>query len=501
MRGLSSVPAWAAALSWPNRIAALGSAFFTELQPAGLPDPRLLAWSADCARSLGWPEDGDPAALSMLAGNALWPGMRPLASVYSGHQFGVWAGQLGDGRAHLLGEVATPGGRAELQLKGAGRTPYSRGADGRAVLRSSLREYVASEAMHHLGVPTTRALALVASPLPVRREQMEPAAVVLRVAPSFIRFGHFEHFAHRGQMAELQALTRFVIDAYYPELAASSEPLLDLLRAVALRTARLMAHWQALGFTHGVMNTDNFSILGLTIDYGPYGFVDAYEPLYVPNHSDERGRYALGRQPAVGLWNVQALAAALAQALPASAHPALHDAVVGYEAEFLRAQRGHLLAKLGLPADTQADDSVDADLQLAADWLRLMASARADHTLAWRHLADALSDAQPTALLALYPSEHHTALTAWLARWRARHAREAGPAAQRQQAMRRSNPRLVPRGHLLQTAITAAEAGDNAPLQRLMAALTRPYDDDPASTDLALPPPAWAQGIMLSCSS
>ena len=277
----SPPPFTPAASSWVNRFAQLGPAFFTEMQASGVPSPEWLAHSPACAKTLGWAEDwwvSNPEALEVLSGNALWPGMQPLASVYSGHQFGVWAGQLGDGRALLLGELNTPSGPMEIQLKGAGQTPYSRMGDGRAVLRSTIRELLCSEALHHLGVPTTRALCGTHSPLPVRRERAERAAVLTRVAPSFIRFGHFEHFAHHGLHAELRQLLGFVLAQHFQACQSAPQPALALLCEVTRRTARLMAHWQTLGFCHGVMNTDNMSILGLTIDYGPFGFFGWLRP-------------------------------------------------------------------------------------------------------------------------------------------------------------------------------------------------------------------------------
>ncbi|HEX3139333.1 MAG TPA: protein adenylyltransferase SelO family protein, partial [Rhizobacter sp.] len=251
---------------WPNRFASLGESFFTALPPQGLPDPHWVAWSPACAQLLGLADTQQPndaLSLQVFSGNAIATGMRSLASVYSGHQFGVWAGQLGDGRAHWLGEVDTPSGPMEVQLKGAGLTPYSRMGDGRAVLRSSIREFLGSEAMAGLGVPTTRALCVTGSALPVRRETVETAAIVTRVAPSFIRFGHFEHFAHTAENPEaLKQLADFVIGAYYPHCLDLPQPYVGLLEAVSRQTAELMAHWQAVGFCHGVMNTDNMSILG-----------------------------------------------------------------------------------------------------------------------------------------------------------------------------------------------------------------------------------------------
>ena len=290
-------------LPWQKGFAALGSGFYTELRPTPLPSPHWVGASHSVAQLLGLPEGWHQSeeALQALTGNQVFEGSTPLASVYSGHQFGVWAGQLGDGRAILLGELA---GGHEIQLKGAGRTPYSRMGDGRAVLRSSIREFLCSEAMHGLGIPTSRALCITGSPGLVRREELETAAVVTRVAPSFVRFGHFEHFAANDQEEQLRTLADYVIDRYYPECrspAATSpwggNPYAALLHSVSERTAQLMAQWQAVGFCHGVMNTDNMSILGLTLDYGPFQFLDAFVPGHIGNHSDHHGRYAYNRQP------------------------------------------------------------------------------------------------------------------------------------------------------------------------------------------------------------
>ncbi|HEY1102416.1 MAG TPA: YdiU family protein, partial [Burkholderiaceae bacterium] len=287
-------------LAWREGFATLGAEFYTRLQPQPLPAPYWVGRSRALAQELGLDPDwlDSDAALQRLTGNTLFTGSAPLATVYSGHQFGVWAGQLGDGRAILLGETSSG---HEIQLKGAGRTPYSRGGDGRAVLRSSIREFLCSEAMHGLGIPTTRALAVTGSDAPIYREERETAAVVTRVAPSFIRFGHFEHFAARGEHEALRVLADFVIDRFYPECRSATtleaNPYANLLQAVSERTAQLMAQWQAVGFCHGVMNTDNMSILGLTIDYGPFQFLDGFNPGHICNHSDSSGRYAYNQQP------------------------------------------------------------------------------------------------------------------------------------------------------------------------------------------------------------
>ena len=290
---------------------------FTVLQlPAPLPQPHWVATSQSLALELGWSDWlSSDSALQILAGNANAEGgntFSTLASVYSGHQFGVWAGQLGDGRALLLGEAQTPMGKLEVQLKGAGLTPFSRMGDGRAVLRSSIREFLCSEAVHALGIPTTRALAIVGSPLPVRRETVETAAVVTRIAPSFLRFGHFEHFTHTASdVVALRRLADATIARYFPELVDAPAPYAALLETVTRRTASLIAQWQSVGFCHGVMNTDNMSMLGLTIDYGPFGFLDAFDPGHICNHTDTSGRYAYARQPNAAFWNLHALAQGL----------------------------------------------------------------------------------------------------------------------------------------------------------------------------------------------
>ena len=300
-------------LVWQNRFAGLGTDFYTRLSPQALPAPYWVSRNQSLARELGlrseWLESQE--ALEAFAGNAVLSGSQPLASVYSGHQFGHWAGQLGDGRAILLGELQTPAGGQEVQLKGAGRTPYSRMGDGRAVLRSSIREYLCSEAMHGLGIPTTRALCISGSDAKVRREEIETAAVVARTAPSFIRFGHFEHFSYTDQHKQLKTLADYVIDNFYPACKDAPNAYAALLEAVSEKTAHLMAAWQAVGFCHGVMNTDNMSILGLTIDYGPFQFLDAFEPGHICNHSDTEGRYAYNKQPNMAYWNLFCLGQAL----------------------------------------------------------------------------------------------------------------------------------------------------------------------------------------------
>ncbi|GAA0763027.1 YdiU family protein [Ideonella azotifigens] len=488
--------------AWLNRFAALGAGFATRLPAQGLPDPHWIAASEDCARLLGWPENWQQSegALAVLSGNGSWPGMAPLASVYSGHQFGVWAGQLGDGRALLLGELDTPAGPMELQLKGAGLTPYSRMGDGRAVLRSSIREFLCSEAMHHLGIPTTRALCLTGSALPVRRERVETAAVVTRVAPSFIRFGHFEHFAHHGQPERLRQLVDFVIAHHYPACAEAPQPVLALLGEVTRRTARLLAQWQSVGFAHGVMNTDNMSILGLTIDYGPFGFLDAFDPNHICNHSDDSGRYAFARQPQVAWWNLHALAQALLPLVGSGKGEEADAELLRAELEpygpaFSEAMTSLMLAKLGLQ-DTQAGDGALAD-----GLLRLMAAQRADHTIAWRRLCDFSTalEARNDAVRDLFVDRE--AFDAWAADYTQRLRQEMSDDTARALRMRQANPKYVLRNHLAEQAIRQAEGGDFSEVQRLLKVLSRPFDEQPEHDADAGFPPDWAHHLEVSCSS
>lgn len=478
--------------AWQPGFAALGSAFFTPLRPTPLPQPHWVGTSAEVGALLGLPEAWQQRddALQAFTGNALLPGSQPLASVYSGHQFGVWAGQLGDGRAILLGETATG---QEVQLKGSGRTPYSRMGDGRAVLRSSIREFLCSEAMHALGIPTTRALCVTGSPAPVQREEVETAAVVTRVAPSFIRFGHFEHFAARGQEAELRALADYVIDRYYPNCRRSQEwegnAYAALLHAVSERTAALLAQWQAVGFCHGVMNTDNMSILGLTMDYGPFQFLDAFDPGHICNHSDVRGRYAFDRQPIVAYWNLLCLAQAL---LPLIGEvDTARAALQSYEGSFGRQFLARIRAKLGL------QQAREGDAALVDGLLRLLAADRVDYPIFWRRLSGAVAteDFEPVRDLFL----DRAALDAWLLQYKELLALDGWALAA--DLMHKTNPRVVLRNHLGEQAIRAAKLGDFSELQILQRLLARPFDDHPGHEAYAGFPPDWASSISISCSS
>ena len=492
---------------WTHRFAELGPAFHTELQPSPLPAPYWVASSPAVARELGldgaWMESDE--ALQAFTGNRLLPGMRPLASVYSGHQFGQWAGQLGDGRAILLGELATQQGPQEIQLKGAGLTPYSRMGDGRAVLRSSIREFLCSEAMHALGIPTSRALSVTGSDAPVRREEVETAAIVTRVAPSFVRFGHFEHFSARGQLAELKTLADFVIHHFYPDCRdQAGNRYANLLEAVSARTAAMVAQWQAVGFCHGVMNTDNMSILGLTIDYGPFQFLDAFNPGHVCNHSDTGGRYAFHRQPNIAYWNLFCLGQALLPLMD-DQQQAL-DALEPYKTGFPSQLQQRMGAKLGLTAVQDGDEALTEQL------MQLLAKDAVDFTIFWRRLSLAVSGfATPGAdavhaAVAMAPVRdlflQPDAFDAWALHWRGRLQSQPGfDAADTQARMLATNPHVVLRNHLGEIAIQQARQGDFAFLHRLQAALARPFTALPDHDDLAAFPPDWAAQIEISCSS
>jgi uncharacterized protein YdiU (UPF0061 family) len=472
-------------------------ASFTHVQPTAVSAPRLLAWSEALAAELGLSRPS-PEALEALAGNRVFAGMQPYAARYGGHQFGVWAGQLGDGRAITLGEmIARDGSRQELQLKGAGLTPYSRTADGRAVLRSSLREFLCSEAMHCLGVPTTRALSLVATGEQVMRDMFydgnpepEPGAVVCRVAPSFLRFGNFQIHAATEETEELKLLVDYLLRTHYPGLAPK-----EWFHEVCRRTGALIADWMRLGFVHGVMNTDNMSALGLTIDYGPYGWLEGYDPSWTPNTTDADGRrYCYGNQPQIGLWNLARFAESLLPLIPKEDLEAgLEVYGTTYSASFRRA----LAAKLGL---AELDDALVTEL------FELMAAVETDFTLFFRGLS-AVSEADLTGPLApaFYAepdAAHRARLEAWLRAWL---ANVSGPAEERARRMNAVNPKYVPRNYLAQLAIDAMAQGDASVLERLMKVLARPYDEQPGNDDLAARRPEWARSkpgcSALSCSS
>ncbi len=491
---------------------------WSAITPVPVAAPQLLAHSSELAKRLGL-SDADVAATwfaSTFAGNSLQTGMQPWANNYGGHQFGHWAGQLGDGRAISLGEAVTAAGeRWELQLKGAGPTPYSRGSDGRAVLRSSIREFLCSEAMFHLGVPTTRALSLVVTGDKVTRDMFydghpraEPGAIVCRAAPSFIRFGSFELPASRGETELLRRLVDFCIARDFPHLQTAHANIGQRRAAwfaeVCERSAVMVAHWMRVGFVHGVMNTDNMSILGLTLDYGPYGWIDAFDPDWTPNTTDrEHRRYRFGQQPSVVHWNLSRLAGAIAGLFESQAP--LHAGLQLFVDTFDREDRRHTGDKLGL------QQCSDADLALMDTLRDLLARGEIDMTMFFRALSKLDLDAPHVGVFddAFYDAARRASvladLQAWLNQYATRVREDGLPAAVRQAQMHAANPLYVLRNYLAQQAIDAAEQGDYLVLQTLLEVMQRPYTEQSGRESMTTRRPEWARDragcSMLSCSS
>jgi serine/tyrosine/threonine adenylyltransferase len=486
-------------MQFKNSFASLPASFYTKQPPEPMPDATLVSVSQASAALL----DLDALQIKtsfewqqMLSGGTPLEGADPLAAVYAGHQFGVWAGRLGDGRALLLGEVQTASGPFELQLKGSGQTPYSRRADGYAVLRSSIREYLCSEAMAGLGIPTTRALSLSVSDRPVIRETYETSATVCRMAPSFIRFGSFEYFCHFNRHEDLKTLADYTIDRFYPESRLNPQPYAAFLQAVTERTAVMVAHWQSVGFCHGVMNTDNMSILGLTLDYGPFGFLDAFDADHICNHSDDLGRYSFDNQPRVAHWNCYCLAQALMPLIKDTtfAENALESFTQVFETKYASLMR----AKLGL----LSEEAGDIDLIKAT--LALLQANRADFTLFFRHLPSISIDNKCRDLMLDW-----VAFEAWKQSYTARltRDREASPldAMARAAKMNRVNPARVLRNHIAETAIQQATGdhgtADFSEINRLLSAFDDPFIESPQWADLSSLPPQWAGDLSVSCSS
>ena len=465
--------------------------FYTPLAPTPLKNARLIWHNAPLAQTLGIPEAlFHPAqGAGVWGGETLLPGMSPLAQVYSGHQFGAWAGQLGDGRGILLAEQQlSDGRRLDWHLKGAGLTPYSRMGDGRAVLRSTIRESLASEAMHALGIPTTRALAMVTSDTPVQRETLESGAMLMRLAESHVRFGHFEHFYYRREPEKVQQLADYVIRHHWPELVDDADKYVLWFRDVVTRTATLIASWQAVGFAHGVMNTDNMSILGLTMDYGPYGFLDDFKPDFICNHSDYQGRYSFENQPAVGLWNLQRLAQSLS---PFIAVDALNAALDDYQHALLTVYGRRMRDKLGLFTQQKGDNDLLDGL------FALMIREGSDYTRTFRMLS--VSEQHSAASPLRDEFIDRAAFDSWFAGYRARLRDEPIDDAQRQQQMQSVNPALVLRNWLAQRAIEQAEQGDMSELACLHEVLSQPFAD--RDDEYINRPPDWGRRLEVSCSS
>lgn len=465
--------------------------FYTSLSPTPLKNARVLWHNETLAETMGiapslfTPEVG----AGVWGGETLLPGMSPLAQVYSGHQFGVWAGQLGDGRGILLGEQQLPDGTTlDWHLKGAGLTPYSRMGDGRAVLRSTLRESLASEAMHALGIPTTRALSVVTSDTPVQRERAEPGAMMMRIAQSHVRFGHFEHVYYRREPEKVRQLADFVIRHHWPHLQDEADKYVLWFSDVITRTAQLIARWQAVGFAHGVMNTDNMSILGLTMDYGPFGFLDDYKPDFICNHSDYQGRYSFDNQPTVARWNLQRLAQTLS---PFISVDALNAALEGYQEVLLKEYGTLMRQKLGFFTQQKADNEVLSGL------FSLMAKEGSDYTRTFRLLSHTAQQEQQSPLRDEFIDRE--AFDSWYTRYRERLLAEQVDDAARQQAMQSVNPAVVLRNWLAQRAIEQAEQGNTDELYRLHAVLREPYRD--RDDDYSRRPPDWGKRLEVSCSS
>lgn len=481
-----------------NSFANLGDDFFSRVQPTGLPKPVLVSANADVSKLLGLTpsELTQDWFLQWASGNQTIPGSDPLAMVYSGHQFGGYSSQLGDGRGLLLGEIEGPSEKWDVHLKGAGSTPYSRFGDGRAVLRSSIREYLCSEAMHGLGIPTTRGLSITVGEEPVYRETEESAAMIIRLAHSHVRFGSFEYFHYTKRQKQVKQLADYVIAQHFPEQSGRSDRYLSMFRFAVQRTATLIAQWQVVGFAHGVMNTDNMSIIGETMDYGPFGFLDTYNPEFICNHSDTNGRYAFKRQPIIGLWNCNALANALTSLIPIEE---LKQVLAEYEPLLHSTQLDLQRQKLGLlkplPNDQKLVDSL----------LNSLAKNRVDYTIFYRNLCTfneqvSIEQDNHANLRDLFLNPEDFDL--WANEYRIRLIEEESIATDRQAAMRTINPKYIFRNYMAEIAIrTAEKQQDYSEINRQLKLLQSPFDEHSDDEQYAKHPPAWSQELSVSCSS
>ena len=479
-----------------HHYADLGPAFGTPTDPTPLQNPHtihvnarvmaLLGLDVDLATHADWP--------LYTTGAKLFPGSLPFAMKYTGHQFGGYNPELGDGRALLLGEVEHAGERWDLHLKGAGKTPYSRFGDGRAVLRSTIREYLAGEALTALGIRSTRALSIAGSQEPVAREKMETGAALIRVARTHIRFGHFEYLFYTRQLDAQKQLVEFVCKQFLPEVAG--QPIQTqaeaLLRYTVRRSAELAAGWQSVGFAHGVLNTDNMSIIGDTFDFGPYGFLDDYEPGFICNHSDHTGRYAFDAQPGVVLWNLNALAHAFSSLIDTET---LKDCLGQFQPLLIDEYAARMRAKLGLAVED------DGDQQLCADLLQLLEQGQVDYTLFFRALSHYAGERPADKLASLVSTVQHEALESWLHRYDQRLHKETLSSQERSRAMLATNPKFVLRNYLAQNVIEAAEAGDYQPLCLFFDLLQAPFDEHPGFDDWAAAPTDAGKHLPISCSS
>ena len=483
-------------VNFTHRFSELPSAFFTYVTPQLLDNTRWVVWNGEFAQQFGLPAAENEELLNVFAGQKEFAPFAPLAMKYAGHQFGVYNPDLGDGRGLLLAEMQHQDGTwFDIHLKGAGLTPYSRMGDGRAVLRSTIREYLCSEAMAGLGIPTTRALGMMDSDTPVYREKTEYGALLIRVAETHIRFGHFEHFFYTNQLAEQKLLADKVIEWHFPECLETEKPYAAMFESIVEKTAEMIAYWQAYGFAHGVMNTDNMSILGQTFDYGPFGFLDDYDPNYICNHSDYQGRYAFEQQPRIALWNLSALAHSLS---PLVQREDLEAALGKFEVRLSQKFSELMRAKLGLHT------KVDEDGRLFEAMFELLNQNKADYTRFFRELSS-LDVKSPQAVIDLFIDRE--AASAWVDLYLARCELEVDECGERVSAqtrcekMRRTNPKYILRNYLAQIAIDKAEEGDFSEVNRLAELLKRPYDEQPEFDDYAKLPPEWGKKMEISCSS
>jgi uncharacterized protein YdiU (UPF0061 family) len=487
--------------SFSNSYARLPERFFVRLAPTPVAKPRLIKFNDALAAELGIDTGGlGPDALAAIfAGNETPRGAEPIAMAYAGHQFGHFVPRLGDGRAILLGEVFDRNGkRRDIQLKGAGRTPFSRRGDGRAALGPVLREYLVSEAMHALGIPTTRALAAVSTGEPVHRNQEMPGAVFTRVASSHVRVGTFQYFAARSDLEAVKLLADYVIDRHYPSAAGAEKPYLALLQAVVERQASLVARWMNVGFIHGVMNTDNTALSGETIDFGPCAFMDAYDPGAVFSAIDEMGRYAYANQPAIAQWNLARFAETLLPILDPDQERAAElasEAISAFAALFQARWAAGMRDKLGISG------AEDGDLDLVRAWLAAMHENGADFTLTFRRLCAAAVD-EKADVQVRESFANPAAYDDWAARWRSRLTRESRAPFERAQAMRRVNPAFIPRNHRVEQALDAAvEREDFSLFDELLTVLSRPYEDQAAFAGYANPPRAEERVLQTFCGT
>ena len=482
-------------LHFDNTYARLPEIFYRRVMPTALPAPYLVSFNEKAAELIGLDssEAAKPEFIEYFTGNKLPAGSEPISAIYAGHQFGTFVQQLGDGRAILLGEVVNEKGeRFDIQLKGAGLTPFSRMGDGRAVLRSTIREYLCSEAMHALGIPTTRSLCITGSDTPVYRETVETSAVLTRIAPTHVRFGSFELFYYRGQYDEVRTLADYVIREFYPQFSDAENKYLEFLREVVSRTAKLIAQWQSVGFAHGVMNTDNMSIVGLTIDYGPFGFLDEFDAGFICNHSDYGGRYAFDQQPSVGLWNLYKLAQTLVPLIEVEAA----EAVLGeYQTIFTENYIELMRGKLGLQTE-ESDDAVLID-----DLFEILQTNAIDYTVFFRRLGEFKTNENAKNDLLQKIFVNPNSFDAWAKNYLARLRNENSIDAERRERMLKVNPKFVLRNHIAQAVIEEAQKGNYAEVDALLAVLQNPFVEHPAMERFNAPPPEAGKRVAVSCSS